>query len=88
MGKVRSVFFNIYIALNMLLCSILFAGFSKPRETVSGFIGRKALLGNTVALYVARAIDFCYPREAAHCGETAIAEDNMRHELYPDDTSL
>lgn len=36
--------FNVYVALNMLICSVLFFGASKPRETLSGFVGRTFML--------------------------------------------
>lgn len=46
----KSIAFNIYVAGNMLLCSVLFMGFSKPRETISGFVGRSlAALANHLA---------------------------------------
>lgn len=80
----KAVGFNIYVAVNMLLCSIIFVGQSYPRETLSGFIGRRALSGSSFFLYLAQAIDKLYRNEPAHCGETALAEDNMRCELYPE----
>lgn len=32
--------FNVYVALNMLLCSILFFPWALPRETICGLMGR------------------------------------------------
>jgi hypothetical protein len=43
--RFKSALFNIYVASNMLLCSILFVGFSKPRETISGCVGRTLAAG-------------------------------------------
>lgn len=101
----KSALFNVYVACNMLLCSVLFVGLSKPRETISGFVGRSfGELANHLAkrtdygsfkhkvltaiayglLYLAQFIDWCFG-ERGHCGETALAEDNMRSELYPED---
>lgn len=100
MQVLKSALFNLYVACNMLLCSVLFIGFSKPRETISGFLGRT--FGNLAVsttqykgwkLYAMRAlaytlfgactfIDWCFG-ERGHCGETAMAEDVMRQELYP-----
>jgi len=84
LGALKGAGFNVYVAGNMLVCSILFFGFSHPRETLSGFIGRRALMGSSFFLYVAKAVDKMYRDSPAHCGETALAEDNMRCELYPD----
>lgn len=84
-ARLKSAGFNIYIAGNMFLCAILFSFWSKPRETVSGFIGRNALLGSSAALYAAKALDKLYRNETAHCGETALAEDEARFVLYPED---
>lgn len=101
MGKLLTVWaaikrpvFNIYVALNMLLCSILFLGKSLPRETISGFIGRKTLTGfvnnpepvtglHRFYYYASHVIDFLH-REMGHCCETAIAESEAYRELYPE----
>lgn len=82
--RVKFAGFNIYVAVNMLLCATVFAPWALPRETLSGFVGRRALLGSEVFLRIAKWVDKCYKNEAAHCGETALAEDAMRNELYPD----
>lgn len=94
--------FNLYVALNMLLCAVLFFGASKPRETISGFVGRKfGELAINLPLYkgikfhvlnaaayallfLARFIDWMFG-DPGHCGGVAVAEDNMRSELYPED---
>lgn len=83
--RLKSAGFNFCIAGNMLLCATLFAPWSKPRETISGFVGRQALMGSATALRVAKTIDSWYKNEPAHCGETALAEDEARFVLYPDD---
>jgi hypothetical protein len=82
--RLKSAAFNLWVASNMFLCAVLFSFWAKPRETLSGFIGRRALMGSTIALYAARAIDRLYSNETAHCGETALAEDEARFVLYPD----
>lgn len=79
----KNVLFNIYIALNMLFCAVFFAPWAKPRETVSGFIGRKAMLGNQWFIYLAKSIDWVF-REPGHCGEAAFAEAYAYDELYPE----
>lgn len=81
--RVKFAAFNVYVAGNMLLCALVFLPWSLPRETFSGFIGRRALLGSSAFLNIAKWVDKMYD-EPAHCGETALAEDQMRSELYPD----
>lgn len=81
---VKAIGFNFYVALSMITCATIFAGFSKPRETISGFVGRQALMGSYFFLYLARAIDWLFG-EPGHCGEAVIAEYTMRAELYPED---
>ena len=83
LNRVKRALFNVYIALNMLTCSIIFAPWAYPRETISGFLGRKVFERSIVALRVARIIDWFYWTEEAHCGHTAITEGNAREELYP-----
>ncbi len=85
--RLRWAGFNVYVAGNMLVCSILFFGSAKPRETISGFIGRQIMTTDTkwirdVLIFFARGIDSVF-REPGHCGETAISEEHMRWELYP-----
>lgn len=83
--RLKSAGFNIYISGNMFVCAVLFSFWSKPRETISGFVGRQALMGSSAALHAAKAIDKLYRNEPAHCGETALAEDEARFVLYPED---
>jgi hypothetical protein len=68
----------------MVIASIAFLPWVYPRETISGFIGRKVFEQNIVAYYAAKVIDSFYWNESAHCGETAIAEAQAREELYPE----
>ena len=78
---IRTVF-SLYVAVNMLLCAIIFIGRSFPRETISGYIGRRIFGCHYWALHTGRFIDWLY-REPGPCGETALAEEQMRIELYP-----
>lgn len=82
-GRVAQGGFNVYVAANMLLASIMFFGLSKPRETISGFVGRRGLLGSTFCLWIGLQIDKMYRNDPAHCGSTAIMEDEARFALYP-----
>jgi len=82
--RVIASLFNLYVALNMLLCAVLFAPWSKPRETTSGFIGRQVLFEqNKLALPFAYAIDWL-TRDRGHCGDTAFAEAEAYDHLYPE----
>jgi hypothetical protein len=80
---IKRILFNVYVAVNMLIASVIFFPWVYPRETISGFLGRKAFERVYVALCAARFIDFFYRSEAAHCGETALSEAEAREELYP-----
>lgn len=54
--------FNIYVALNMLLCAVVFFGCGKPRETISGLTGRKVGAYRVEALeHLASVPDSRYP---------------------------
>ena len=67
------------IALNMLWCSLLFWPWGTwPRETISGFFGRKALSGSLFAQCIVEVIDWLHPGEIAHCYETAYMEYEAR----------
>jgi hypothetical protein len=67
----------------MLFCAVFFgwAGVL-PRETISGFIGRKA--SNTHWIWKAgeRFINWMHPHEPGHCFETYQCESKMRERLY------
>lgn len=67
------------LAFNMLWCSLLLWPWGTlPRETISGFFGRRALAGSKVARRIAASIDFIHPHEPNHCGETARMEYGAR----------
>lgn len=71
------------VGFNMLCCSLLLWPFGPwPRETFSGFFGRKALEGKRVAIYIATFIDWLHPHEPGHCYETAYQEYNARIALF------
>lgn len=82
--RLKSILFNIWVAVDMLLCAVLLAPFgSLPRETISGFIGRQALMNKKPMIVVAKTIDW-FARERGHCGETAMAESDAYDYLYPE----
>lgn len=87
MERVKFALLNIVVALNGLVCAVLFGFWSFPRETISGFIGRKALttqfkFGRDVWIFFAKGIDLLV-RDRGHCGETSFAEAEAYAHLYP-----
>lgn len=84
MKRLKSILFNIWVAVDMLLCAVLLAPFgSLPRETISGFIGRQALMNKKPMIVIAKTIDW-FARERGHCGEAAMAESDAYDYLYPE----
>lgn len=75
--------FNLYVAVNMLLCAVIFFPWAQPRETISGFLGRMTFKQHYWAWFCAKLVDKLYFWEEAHCGETAISENEARLALYP-----
>lgn len=78
--------FVIYIALNMLVCSIAFAPWALPRETVSGLLGRwqsERGAKRVVSLIGSAIADAIYFWEPDHCRETYLIEQRAREVLYP-----
>jgi hypothetical protein len=78
--------FVLYVALNMLICSIVFFPWALPRETISGLIGRW-LMGTgwkrTFAYYACVAVDKLYFWEPNHCAEVHCVEKRAHELLYP-----
>jgi hypothetical protein len=73
------------LALNMLWCAFLLWPFgSLPRETISGFFGRKSLEGSRIAALCANFIDRLHPHEPRHCNVTAGMEYEARVALQYD----
>lgn len=70
-----------YVTGNMALCALLLFPIARPRETISGLVGRYALEGSRVAMAVAAVIDFVYFWEPNHCRFTAGQEANARQAL-------
>jgi hypothetical protein len=69
----------------MLWCAFLLFPFgSLPRETISGFFGRKSLEGSRTAALFANLIDRMHPREPRHCTVTADMEYEARVALQYD----
>jgi hypothetical protein len=63
----------------MLWCALLLWPWGTlPRETISGFFGRKALSGSRVAKIIVAFIDYLHPLEWHHCYETARMEYDAR----------
>lgn len=67
------------LAFNMLWCSLLLWPWGTlPRETISGFFGRKDLAGSKTAHRIVIFIDWLHPHEPRHCAETARMERDAR----------
>lgn len=67
----------------MLTCAVLLAPWGvRPRETLSGFFGRRLVAGSRVAALVVWIIDSLHPAESDHCLETYRCEERMREALY------
>lgn len=79
---VKRIAFNVYVAVNMALCSILLAPWALPRETISGLLGRYKP-SSRVAQAFAVVVDALYFWEKDHCVEVALAEARAREILYP-----
>ena len=84
---VKRVFFNVYVATNMLICSVLFAPWALPRETVSGLLGRWISTERGVkrwtGLVLGYVVDRLYFWEPDHCVSTYRLECKAREILYP-----
>lgn len=74
----------IRVACNILWCAVLFAPWGvKPRETISGLFGRKALtVGGWFWVAGRNFIDRLHVYEQLHCAEIATSEERMRQALY------
>lgn len=79
---VKRIAFNVYVALNMALCSILLAPLALPRETISGLLGRYKRTSRAAAFF-ASGVDALYFWEKDHCAEVAKLEARAREILYP-----
>ena len=85
--RVLSQLFVVYVAVNMALCSVLFAPWALPRETISGLLGRWVTTESgwkrRFAIRSARMVDWLYSWEPNHCVETYKIEQRAREILYP-----
>lgn len=84
MSSIKAQAFTIYLALNMALCSLIPG--AKPRETVSGLMGRWYATDNKaqreIAALMTILIDLIYFFEPDHCAEVYRLEDEARRVLY------
>ena len=82
------VLFVVYVASNMMLCAVIFAPWARPRETISGLLGRWKV-ENTgpkkwFAVTVSWVVDRIYFWEPNHCVEVYLCEVDARKVLYPE----
>jgi hypothetical protein len=89
-GLIRAICrqaFVVYVAINMALCSVVFAPWAMPRETISGLLGRWLLtetgIKRAVAVVIGALVDSLYFWEPDHCRETYKIEKRAREILYP-----
>jgi hypothetical protein len=79
--------FVLYVALNMLVCAVVFLPWVLPRETISGLLGRWLITQGGWKLKFARGavmvVDRIYFWECNHCVEVYLVEDEARRTLYP-----
>jgi hypothetical protein len=80
--------FVVYVALNMMICAIVFAPWALPRETISGLLGRWETIHTGwrrwFALAASAVVDRIYFWEPNHCVEVFLCEDEARKVLYPE----
>lgn len=82
MKRLRRSLWTVYIAINMLLTSILFFGIARHRESFSSLVGRYARKGNPVALVAEIIVNALHLNEIDHCRVTAADEDAVRRVWY------
>ena len=76
----RSRGFRVYVALNMLLLSVLTAGACYPRETISGWCGRNRHRSAMARVFGA-GIDRLHFWEHGHCAHVARCEAEAFYHL-------
>lgn len=84
---VRRATFNAYLVVNMAVCAVVFLGFSLPRETISGFLGRmsancKPGWGRRFARIGECLANIVYFWEENHCALVYDQEREARRALY------
>ena len=82
MKRLKCSLWTVYIAINMLLTSILFFGIARHRESFSSLVGRYARQGNYLALIVEIIVNALHLDEVDHCRVTAADEDEVRRVWY------
>jgi hypothetical protein len=79
--------FTLYVAVNMLVCALLFFPWARPRETVSGLIGRwrwnERGWKQNFARRASRVVNSVYFWEPSHCDVTHEVEQQAHTLLYP-----
>lgn len=79
--------FVVYVNLNMLVCSLIFFPWARPRETISGLIGRWNSTETGWKRRFAKAarviVDAIYFWEPRHCEVVHKEETEAHRILYP-----
>jgi hypothetical protein len=79
--------FKLRVAFNMAVCALLLGAFgSLPRETISGFLGRKGLTSRSSHTWyrLMRLVDWLHPNERMHCARVAREEHAGWLAMYPE----
>lgn len=80
-------FFKLRVAINMLVCALVFGLFgSYPRETISGFLGRRGMDLSRSAVWelLMMLVDALHLHERRHCLRVAREEAAAWRVLYPE----
>jgi hypothetical protein len=80
-------FFKLRVAINMLVCALVFGAFgSLPRETISGFLGRRGMDVSRSAVWelLMMLVDALHPHEKGHCQRVAAEELEGWMAMYPE----
>jgi hypothetical protein len=79
--------FKLRVAINMLFCAFVLGAFgSVPRETISGFLGRRGMdvSRSAVWYWLMRFVDALHPHESGHCQRVAAEELEGWMAMYPE----
>jgi hypothetical protein len=88
MRRLLSQIFVVYVAMNTLVASIVFFWWARPRETISGLIGRWYMTESGWKRKFSRAVcpvvNKLYAWEPNHCVVTHDVEAQAHNVLYPE----
>ncbi len=78
----------LYLVVNMTICALIFMPWAKPRETISGLLGRWSMTEGGLKWWFGWAasavVDWIYFWEPDHCASVYVVENAARAVLYPE----